>query len=160
MLVISTNKGLCGGLNTNLLKKVREEADENTDFVTVGRKLRTALAKSGETLIADFEIDAFNDADGKWMFNLWYSDVQVGDRVRSFSSKGEVQDFCADHFLLLRQLEDSDDDELEASGDGIPGLGHGTVICHSWRVRLQDGKLELPMPREESLFIYDEQHPT
>ena len=28
MLVISTNKGLCGGLNTNLLKKVREEADD------------------------------------------------------------------------------------------------------------------------------------
>lgn len=56
MLVISTDKGLCGGLNTNLLKKVREESDENTDFVTVGRKLRTALAKSGETLIADFEI--------------------------------------------------------------------------------------------------------
>lgn len=54
MLVISTDKGLCGGLNTNLLKKVREESDKNTHFVTVGRKLRTALAKSGATLVADF----------------------------------------------------------------------------------------------------------
>ncbi len=56
MLVISTDKGLCGGLNTNLLKKVREESDENTHFVTVGRKLRTALAKSGANLVADFHI--------------------------------------------------------------------------------------------------------
>jgi F-type H+-transporting ATPase subunit gamma len=65
MLVISTDKGLCGGLNTNLLKKVREESDEHTDFVTVGRKLRTALAKSGAKLIADFEISdplPFSDA--------------------------------------------------------------------------------------------------
>jgi len=57
MLVISTNKGLCGGLNTNLLKKVREESDENTHYVTVGRKLRTSLAKSGATLVADFEVN-------------------------------------------------------------------------------------------------------
>lgn len=57
MLVISTNKGLCGGLNTNLLKKVREESDENTHYVTVGRKLRAALAKSGATLVADFEVN-------------------------------------------------------------------------------------------------------
>lgn len=56
MLVISTDKGLCGGLNTNLLKKVRQESDENTHFVTVGRKLRTALAKTGETLIADWQV--------------------------------------------------------------------------------------------------------
>ena len=56
MLVISTDKGLCGGLNTNLLKKIREESDENTHFVTVGRKLRLSLVKSGETHIADFPI--------------------------------------------------------------------------------------------------------
>ena len=65
MLVISTDKGLCGGLNTNLLKKVRQESDENTHFVTVGRKLRTALAKAGKTLIADFHVNdpmPFSDA--------------------------------------------------------------------------------------------------
>jgi len=56
MLVVSTDKGLCGGLNTNLLKKVREESDKNTHFVTVGRKLRTSLTKTNETLIADFHI--------------------------------------------------------------------------------------------------------
>ncbi len=57
MFVISTDKGLCGGLNTNLLKLVRQNSDGNTDFVTVGRKLRTSLAKTKETLVADWHID-------------------------------------------------------------------------------------------------------
>lgn len=56
MLVISTDKGLCGGLNTNLLKKVRKESNKDTHFVTVGRKLRTSLAKTGEELVADWQI--------------------------------------------------------------------------------------------------------
>lgn len=56
MLVISTDKGLCGGLNTNLLKKLRENASKNTEFVTVGRKLRQSLAKTGEALLADWQV--------------------------------------------------------------------------------------------------------
>ncbi len=56
MLVISTDKGLCGGLNTNLYRKLREEADENTDFVTVGRKLRLQLAKSGAQVVSDWRV--------------------------------------------------------------------------------------------------------
>ena len=43
MLVVSTDKGLCGGLNTNLLKKVRAGMAEDTDVVTVGRKPRTQV---------------------------------------------------------------------------------------------------------------------
>ncbi len=56
MLVISTDKGLCGGLNTNLGKKVRAELSADADVVTVGRKLRTQLAKAKRNLIADFEV--------------------------------------------------------------------------------------------------------
>ena len=56
MLVISTDKGLCGGLNTNLLKKVRSEAADNTDYVTVGRKLRLSIAKSGAHIASDWEV--------------------------------------------------------------------------------------------------------
>lgn len=45
VLVISTDKGLCGPLNTNLLKMVRSKASKNADFVTVGRKLRDQLVE-------------------------------------------------------------------------------------------------------------------
>lgn len=56
MLVISTDKGLCGGLNTNLLKKVRLEMGDDCDVVTVGRKLRLSLAKSGSKIVSDWEV--------------------------------------------------------------------------------------------------------
>jgi len=65
LLVISTDKGLCGGLNTNLLKKVRAEAGEDTEVVTVGRKLRISLGKLGHKIVSDWEVadpTPFSDA--------------------------------------------------------------------------------------------------
>jgi len=56
VLVISTDKGLCGGLNTNLGKKIRAEIPGDAEFVTVGRKLRNQLAKAGRHMVADFEV--------------------------------------------------------------------------------------------------------
>jgi F-type H+-transporting ATPase subunit gamma len=65
MLVISTQRGLCGGLNTNLLKKVRAEASEDAEYVTVGKKLRQSIAKTGGNIVTDWEVAdpvPFNDA--------------------------------------------------------------------------------------------------
>ena len=56
MLVVSTDKGLCGGLNTNLLKKVRSGMADESDVVTVGRKLRLSLAKTGRNIVSDWEV--------------------------------------------------------------------------------------------------------
>ncbi|MBK1834515.1 ATP synthase F1 subunit gamma [Roseibacillus ishigakijimensis] len=56
VLVISTDKGLCGPLNTNLLKKVRASVNEGAEFITVGRKLKEQLSKSGASIVADFEV--------------------------------------------------------------------------------------------------------
>ena len=56
VLVISTDKGLCGALNTNLGKKVRASVSPDADIVTVGRKLRNQLAKAGRNMLADFEV--------------------------------------------------------------------------------------------------------
>jgi F-type H+-transporting ATPase subunit gamma len=78
-LVISTDKGLCGSLNTNLFKavtkfmknpghpelvegSVNRRTDSSTSgrndkasFYTIGKKGRTYIAKMGGDLIADFE---------------------------------------------------------------------------------------------------------
>lgn len=55
-LVISTDKGLCGGLNANLLKEVNNANTDETEYVTVGRKLRLNLMKSGKDIKADFVV--------------------------------------------------------------------------------------------------------
>ena len=65
MLVISTGRGLCGGLNTNLLKKVRREVSEGAEYVTVGKKLRQSIAKAGGVIVTDWDVAdpvPFNDA--------------------------------------------------------------------------------------------------
>ncbi len=65
MLVISTERGLCGGLNTNLFKKIHTESSEDAHYVTSGKKLRQTLAKIGKELIADWQVAdpvPFNDA--------------------------------------------------------------------------------------------------
>lgn len=55
-LVISTDKGLCGGLNANLLKAVKADETAETRYTTVGRKLRLNLMKQGKDIKADFVV--------------------------------------------------------------------------------------------------------
>mgnify|MGYP001045140094 CR=1 FL=1 len=56
LLVISTGRGLCGGLNTNLYKEVIKHASDETDYVTVGKKLRQTIAKTGGKIVTDWEV--------------------------------------------------------------------------------------------------------
>jgi F-type H+-transporting ATPase subunit gamma len=56
VLVISTDKGLCGPLNTNLARKLKALTSPNAEFVTVGRKLRMMCEKLGKKVIADFTV--------------------------------------------------------------------------------------------------------
>jgi F-type H+-transporting ATPase subunit gamma len=57
VVVIATDKGLCGALNTNLLKKlVSTQIEGEVEYVTIGRKASQGLARLRKTLIADFPI--------------------------------------------------------------------------------------------------------
>lgn len=56
VILISTNKGLAGGLNANLFRFLMKEYPklEASDFVTLGRKGADFLSRMGATLTADF----------------------------------------------------------------------------------------------------------
>ncbi len=56
VLLISTDKGLCGGLNTNLFREVAQFDSAKTDFVSIGRKGKQFLARTKRNLVADFEL--------------------------------------------------------------------------------------------------------
>lgn len=56
VLLISTDKGLCGGLNTNLLRKLELEVSQDAEVVTVGTKGKRFLARLKRNLVADFHI--------------------------------------------------------------------------------------------------------
>ena len=63
ILVLSTDKGLCGPLNSNLFRMIAE-IKEPAKFVSVGRKSTQFLGRTKRPLIADFAIsDAVNFRD-------------------------------------------------------------------------------------------------
>src|SRR4030042_1240310 len=55
VILISTNKGLCGGLNTNLFRMIVNwwGNNKNIDFISLGKKSQNFVIRSGKNLIAD-----------------------------------------------------------------------------------------------------------
>ncbi|MFV0415918.1 MAG: ATP synthase F1 subunit gamma [Chthoniobacterales bacterium] len=56
VIVVSTDKGLCGALNTNLLREVQPLDKDTTDFVATGRKAVQYLVRNKRSLLADFPL--------------------------------------------------------------------------------------------------------
>lgn len=56
ILVLSTDKGLCGPLNTNLFRKIVDEVKGPAKFVTVGRKATQFISRTKRDLVADFTV--------------------------------------------------------------------------------------------------------
>jgi len=56
VLIISTDKGLCGALNTNLFREASNFDATKTAFVVSGKKARQFIARTKRELLADFEL--------------------------------------------------------------------------------------------------------
>jgi F-type H+-transporting ATPase subunit gamma len=56
VLVIATDKGLCGALNTNLFREVAKFDPAKTVFVVVGRKAMQYLTRAQRQILAEFNL--------------------------------------------------------------------------------------------------------
>jgi len=56
VLIISTDKGLAGALNTNLFREVANFDQSKTAFVVTGKKARQFIARTKREMLADFEL--------------------------------------------------------------------------------------------------------
>ncbi len=56
ILIISPDKGLCGALNTNLMREAAANTDDQTCFVASGRKAGQYLARTKREMLADFPV--------------------------------------------------------------------------------------------------------
>src|SRR5215471_4988517 len=56
VLIISTDKGLCGALNTNLFREAANFDSAKTVFVVTGKKARQFVGRTKRELLADFEL--------------------------------------------------------------------------------------------------------
>ncbi|MDD5769402.1 MAG: ATP synthase F1 subunit gamma [Candidatus Gracilibacteria bacterium] len=66
-IIITSNKGLCGGYNINVMKKVsqymKENTDETIDFIAVGKRGSQFVGRTGNTIVADFSHDFSDNID-------------------------------------------------------------------------------------------------
>jgi F-type H+-transporting ATPase subunit gamma len=87
VVLITSDRGLCGGLNTNVIAKVLENIKslpkETVSFVTMGKKGRDAILRMGYKLEADFSgLKKFDYVDIAPMINLILDDYVKGNTDR------------------------------------------------------------------------------
>lgn len=56
VILVTSDKGLCGALNTNVLRDASLLDGSATEFIAVGRKGASFLARTGRQMIADFTL--------------------------------------------------------------------------------------------------------
>src|SRR5437899_11647346 len=56
VLILSTDKGLAGALNTNLFREAMNFDAAKTGYVVVGRRARQFVVRTKRELLADFEL--------------------------------------------------------------------------------------------------------
>jgi F-type H+-transporting ATPase subunit gamma len=54
VILVSTDKGLCGALNSNLFREVAKLDRARTTFITAGRKASQFIARTKRSLVAEF----------------------------------------------------------------------------------------------------------
>jgi F-type H+-transporting ATPase subunit gamma len=56
VILVTTDKWLCGPLNTNLLRLVMEQVQKDAVFITIGNKGRQAMVRQKRQILADFTV--------------------------------------------------------------------------------------------------------
>lgn len=150
VLLVNTDRGLCGGLNANLIKMTREAAPEGAHYVTIGRKLNATLARLGDQLDATWSLtDPLSLLELKPIFDFLLKKFKEGEYSRVFVAfSGFVNTMVQKP--LFRQLLPIEQDPLmkmaKAGGASLDGGGpqavpagaepHGLAEYNSAAVRL------------------------
>jgi len=82
VILVGTDKGLCGGLNSNLFHLVTQFDPATTLFITVGKRAAQSIAHTGRQLVAEFT----------------FSDSPRFEEARPIAS-------CARELFLKRQVD-------------------------------------------------------
>ena len=56
VILITTDRGLCGALNTNILRMLPDSVADDAAIITIGNKGKAAMARLSKDLIADFSV--------------------------------------------------------------------------------------------------------
>ena len=85
VIVITSNRGLAGGYNSNLVKTITKREDwscEDVDIYAVGRKGYEALSRKGYRIVEDYS-EVINEP-------LYKDAIEISERVLQSFTNGEV----------------------------------------------------------------------
>ena len=129
VIVVSTEKGLCGALNTNLLRETAKLDRDTTIFITAGRKASQFVARAKRPLAAEF---TYRD-------NPMFSEARaISKFAQDLFLKGEVDrvDVLFSNFInVMTQKPELRSflpiGEIKAVDVGIDGVGGGGALVRS-----------------------------
>jgi F-type H+-transporting ATPase subunit gamma len=131
VIVVSTDKGLCGALNGYLMREVSKFDSSKTIFITAGRKASQFVARTKRQLAAEFtykDAPMFSEARtiSKFAQDMFLKgeisrvDVLFTNFVSTLVQTPEVR-----QFLPLREIKSVESGVAGAGGGGE--LAHGTT---------------------------------
>jgi hypothetical protein len=126
------------------LSTVLQENEYVTGVIDKNGDLYCCLEEERSGVVKLFRIN-FDDGEGVWILNLWYAKARIGSLERVVDNRAILLDEFHDFFLLLKMKPEI------CSGESSNNQRRSTVICKSWRVRVENGHLEYPMPNDECL---------
>ena len=124
VLVITSNRGLAGGYNSNIAKLVTngDFEKDNTDVYIIGRKGKELLERKGFTMKADYSdlADGFEYADAIKLCNVLLHEFKSGNIGEIYIAYTNFKNTVSHEPTLLKLLpiipgeidkDDDDDDE-------------------------------------------------
>jgi F-type H+-transporting ATPase subunit gamma len=129
VIVVSTDKGLCGALNTNLLREAAKLDKDTTVYISAGRKASQFVARTKRQLAAEF---TFRD-------NPMFTEARaISKFAQEMFIKGEVDrvDVLFSNFInVMTQKPELRSflpiGEIKAVEAGIDGVGGGVDLKKS-----------------------------
>lgn len=121
MIVITSNRGLAGGFNSNIVKLITQGgfAKEDVDIYAIGRKGREVLERRGYTIKADFSelADGFEYADAIKVVNQIlkaFDEKEVGEIYLAYTNFKNTVSQTPELLKLLPVLPE--EHEIEEGG--------------------------------------------
>lgn len=117
-IIINTDRGLCGGLNSNLFKEVLGICPADADYITIGSKLNPQLTRVGRQLRASFTLsDGFTDVELKPILDFIRKGFIDGSYNQVCVAYQKFVNIMVQRPQIVRLLPIMPEDLLELAGD-------------------------------------------
>lgn len=160
VIAVSPDKGLCGGLVTNLVREVLNRKTENYEFIIVGKKIESTIARLGKPVLATFSFGTtLPPFDAVYPISTLIDEQYLQKKVDSviiltthfdslFTQKPQITKLLP----IVRDEDDKNKNDLELFEPGASAL-LPSLLRHSIEMVLYQHLLESYLSEQASRMI-------